>query len=71
MRAGGLISHYYSDPLYLEQTMDVSVFTFHDNSKDKLTMEQFLLIFLVLGFGMALALLALFLEIIVYREIRS
>ena len=67
MRAGGLITHYYSDPMYLEQTMDVSIFTFHDNSKEKLTMEQFLLIFLFLVFGMALAILALLFEILIYR----
>ena len=68
MRAGGLITHYMNDPLNLEQVIPLEVFTFYDDSKDKLTMETFTLLFIYLAFGMVLALLALIVEIIVYRR---
>ena len=67
LRAGGLIKHYWNDPLYLEQTLSVETFTFYDNSKDKLTFDTFFLIFIFLGFGMTAALLSLFVEILAYR----
>ena len=67
LRAGGLIQHYWNDPLYLEQTMSMDTFTFYDNSKDKLTLETFFLIFVFLAFGMVLSLVTLLVEILVYK----
>ena len=67
LRAGGLIKHYWDDPLYLEQTMSVKTFTFYDDSKDKLTLDTFFLTFVFLGSGMVLSLLALLVEILVFK----
>ena len=33
MRAGGLIYHFFHEPMYLELTMDYLVFTFIDDSE--------------------------------------
>ena len=67
MRPGGLLLHYNNDPTYLEQTLPLDVFTYHDDSRDILTMEPFMLIFITLGFGMMLAVLALILENVIYQ----
>ena len=67
LRAGGLILHYWNDPLYLEQTMSMDTFTYYDDSHDKLTLETFFLTFVFLAFGMVLSLVTLFVEILVYR----
>ena len=67
MKAGGLIQHFWNDPLYLEQTLDLNLFTFYDNSKDKLTMITFALIFAVWGIGAALSLICLATENIVFK----
>ena len=50
---------YWNEPLFLEHEL----FTFYDDSMDKLTMETFLLLFLYLVFGMALAMLVLAAEL--------
>ena len=68
MKAAGLIQHFWNDPLYLEQTMNLDLFTFYDNSKDKLTMTTFALIFAIWGIGAALSLICLAIEIVVYRH---
>ena len=67
LRAGGLILHYWYDPLDLEQMMSMDTFTYHDNSKDKLTLETFFLTFVLLAFGMVLSLCTLLVEVLVYR----
>ena len=54
---------YWNEPLFLEQVIPHELFTFHDDSMDKLTMETFLLLFLNLVFGMALAMLVLAAEL--------
>ena len=71
MRAGGLLVHYNNDPTYLEQTLPLDVFTFHDDSKDILTMEPFMLIFVMWGFGMISAIVGLILENVVHQLKRS
>ena len=68
IRAGDLINHFWSDPLYLEQTLDLGVFTFYDDSMDKLTMDTYFFIFIIWGFGMAMAFLAFAVEIIVFKH---
>ena len=68
MKAAGLIQHFWNDPLYLEQTMNLDLFTFYDNSKDKLTMTTFALIFAIYGIGAALSLICLAIENVVYRH---
>ena len=68
IRAGDLINHFWSDPLYLEQTLDLDVFTFYDDSMDKLTMDTYFFIFIIWGFGMAMAFLAFAVEIIVFKH---
>ena len=67
LRAAGLIKHYWNDPLFLEQTLSVETFTFYDDSKDKLTLDTFFLTFVFLGSGMVLSLLALLVEILVFK----
>jgi len=67
MRAGGLINHLWNDPLYLEQTMDLDVFTFYDDSMDKLTIETYFFIFMLWGFGIVLALVAFSVEVIMFK----
>ena len=67
MRAGDLIYHYARLPLYLEQTLDQEMFTFYDNSKDKLSLENLFLIFVTLLFGMVLSAVALLAEILHFR----
>ena len=62
IKAAGLIYHYWNGPLYLEQTMPVDLFTFYDDSKDKLTMETYMLIFAIWGYGMVLALAVMVVE---------
>ena len=52
MRAGDLIYHYARNPLYLEQTFDQAIFTYYDDSKDKLSMETLFLIFVTWLFVM-------------------
>jgi hypothetical protein len=64
MRAGGLIYHYWHEPLYLDLTIDPSVFTYVDDSKEKLSLETFLLIFIVWAVGMGIGILSLLAEII-------
>ena len=71
MQAAGLITHYMNDPLYLENFMPEEIFTFYDDSKDKLTMETFTLLFIYLAVGMLLALMALIAEVIVYWRKKS
>ena len=61
-RAGGLIDHYWNDPLYLEQTMPMQLFTFYDSSKDKLTVKTFFLIFVLWLIGAFLSLMCLLAE---------
>ena len=68
LRAGGLILHYWYDPLALEQMMSMETFTYYDNSKDKLTLETFFLTFVFLAFGMVLSLCTLLVEVLVYRH---
>ena len=68
LRAGGLILLYWYDPLALEQMMSMETFTYYDNSKDKLTLETFFLIFVFLAFGMVLSLCTLLVEVLVYRH---
>jgi hypothetical protein len=65
---GGLIQHYWNDPLYLEQTMSLGIFTFYDDSKEKLTIETFFLIFTFWGIGMTLALSSLLAEMAVFKK---
>ena len=67
LKAGGMILHFWNDPLYLEQTMSLETFTYYDNSRDKLTFETFFLIFVFLACGMALSLIALIVEKLVHR----
>ena len=47
--------------------MSMDTFTYHDNSKDKLTLETFFLTFVLLAFGMVLSLCTLLVEVLVYR----
>jgi hypothetical protein len=68
LRGGGLIEHYWNDPLYLEQTMSMETFTFYDDSKDKLTLETLFLSFAFLAFGMVLSLITLLIEFLVYKH---
>ena len=70
-RAGGLIDHYWNDPLYLEQTMPMELFTFYDNSKDKLTVKTFFLIFVLWLIGAFLSLLCLLAENLYYNRKRA
>ena len=67
MRGGGLIQHYWNDPLYLEQTMSMDTFTYYDDSKDKLTLETFFLISIFLACGMVLSLIVFMVEWLVFR----
>ena len=67
MRAGDLIYHYARNPLYLEQTFDQAIFTYYDDSKDKLGMDTLFLIFVTWLFGMVLAAVVLLIEILHYR----
>jgi hypothetical protein len=68
IRAGGLIKYYWEEPLPLEMTLDDKVFTFVDDSQDKLTTDTFFLLFLFWAFGMLMAFVAITVEIIVFKS---
>ena len=68
MQSGGLLYHFYHEPIPLEITMDYSVFTFVDDSEEKLSMETFLILFIFLLCGLMIAPLVLLWEIWVYRK---
>ena len=68
LTSGGLIYHFCHDPIPLEITMDYLVFTFVDDSDEKLTMETFMVLFIFLTFGNLTGLIALCVEIWDYRK---
>ncbi len=65
---GGLIYHYFHDPIQLEITIDYSVYEFVDDSDTKLTMETFLVLFILLYVGMAIGIITLIIEIWIYKK---
>ncbi len=65
---GGLIQHFYHDPIPLELMMDYLIFTFVDNSNEKLTLETFTVIFIFLAIGLAISLIALCVERRVHKR---
>ncbi len=65
---GGFIYHFFHDPLPLELTMDYPIFTGYDDSEEKLTLETFGLISIVLVFGWILGLITLLLEIYTHKK---
>ena len=71
MRAGGLIDHFFNEPIPLEMTMDPKIFTYVDDSKEKLTLETFFLIFIIWGVGMGLGLVSLASEKIFFERDRK
>ncbi len=68
MHAGGLIYHFFHEPIPLEITMDYLVFTFVDDSEEKLSIETFMVIFVFLSVGYVIGLLALLAEIWAFRR---
>ena len=68
MRAGGLIHHFYHDPIPLEMTMEYTIFTFIDDSLEKLTLETFTVIFIFLSIGLAFGLIGLLVEKRVHKR---
>jgi hypothetical protein len=68
MRAGGLIDHFAHQPLFLELTMDYDVFTVIDDSKDKLTLETFVVIFIVWLVGIISGLSCLLVELFCFKQ---
>jgi hypothetical protein len=68
IRAGGLIKYYWDKPLPLQLTLDHKLFTTVDNSNDKLTTDTFFLLFLIWAFGMVLSLVALAVEIMIFKR---
>ena len=68
MRAGGLIYHFMHDPIALEITMKREVFTFVDNSKDKLSVQHLFLVFVIWIIGMVLGFVCFVGEIFVHKN---
>ena len=68
MRAGGLIYHFGHEPFFLELTMDNSLFTTVDESKDKLSLETFVVIFIVWIVGILLAIISHLVEVCYYKR---
>ena len=65
---GGLIFHYFHDPIQLEIALPYSVFVTEDDSDTKLSMEIFQVIFIFWAVGMALGLFTLLFEKWVYKK---
>ena len=68
---GDLVKHFGHEPFSLELTMDIKVFLNLDNSKDRLTLETFALIFVVWVIGVLVSLLALVAELTVFKRNNS
>ena len=68
---GGLIFHYFHNPVPLEMTMDYLIFTYVDDSNEKLTIETFLVLFIFLAVGLTMGIIVLFLEICVHKWIEK
>jgi hypothetical protein len=60
--------HFAHHPIPLELTMDENIFFLVDDSKAKLTLEPFILIFVVLVVGVGLGLIALLAEMIFFKR---
>jgi hypothetical protein len=71
LTAGGFITKFFRDPLPLELTLDYLIFTFVDDSQEKLTTETFMLLFVFLLVGFLLSFVALFIEIWVFKRRRQ
>jgi hypothetical protein len=59
---GGLLEHFTRSPLPLEFTMDPQIFIFNDDSNEKISMENMLLIFLIWFIGILLTVVVFGLE---------
>ena len=68
---GGLIFHYFHNPIQLEITQDYNNFIGVDDSDTKLSIELFVVIFIFLGVGLAIGLIALLLEIWHYKRMEK
>ena len=68
LRAGGLINFFYHDPLPLESTMAYDIFFKVDDSNEKLSIDVFFYLFIILLIGMILGLLCLLVEIYVHNK---
>ena len=60
--------HFFHEPIPLEITMDYKVFTFVDDSEEKLTVETFMVLFIFLFVGLVSGLIALLVEKWVYKK---
>ncbi len=61
--SGGLIYHYFHDPIHLEITQDYKNFVGIDDSDTKLSIDLFMVIFIFLSVGLVIGLIVLLLEI--------
>jgi hypothetical protein len=61
------MTHYIRDPLPLEFTMDPALFSFVDDSREKLSTKNIFLIFVIWSFGMVLGVAALLVEKILFK----
>ena len=68
MTIGGLLYHFQHDPIPLEITFPYIVFTFVDDSEEKLSMETFMVLFIFLFVGLVTGLIALLAELWVYKK---
>ena len=68
IRSGGLIFHFSHEPLPLELTMKSQIFEEVDDSKEKLSLDTLMLIFIIWFFGMVTGVVVLWIEVIVYNN---
>ena len=68
---GGLIFHYFHNPIQLEITQDYNNFVGVDDSETKLSIKIFLVIFIFLYVGLAIGLIVLLLEIWYYKRMEK
>jgi hypothetical protein len=68
IKSNGLMYHFFHDPLPLEITMDYLVFTFVDDSEEKLSIETFMVIFVFLLVGQISGIIALLVERWIFKR---
>ncbi len=66
---GGLIFHYFHDPIQLEIAQPYSLFVTEDDSNTKLDIDLLLVVFIFWAVGMVLAMSTLLFEKWVYKRI--